>query len=117
MAFKFDPITVTDEAGLRWMRVTPSKTLFRSTMIHEVITRGDCFAVCIDTGVLTVKPADMFRIVVAPQVAATPNKELVRIEREKLKVLQAEAAAREEQRASLNAMFDRMAKVFEGGGL
>lgn len=37
-----------------WMRVAPTKTLVRSTMVHEVLTRGDCFVLNLATGVLTV---------------------------------------------------------------
>lgn len=37
-----------------FMRVTPSKQLFHSTTIYEVITRGDFFAVDLSTGVLTI---------------------------------------------------------------
>lgn len=40
--------------GTPFMRVIPSKTLFRSTTIHEVVNRGDFFAVNLQTGVLTV---------------------------------------------------------------
>jgi hypothetical protein len=38
------------------MRITPAKRLFNSTMIHEVVTRGDFFAVNLQTGVFTVLP-------------------------------------------------------------
>lgn len=37
-----------------FMRVTPSKSLFHSTTVYEVITRGDFFAVDLATGTLTV---------------------------------------------------------------
>lgn len=36
------------------MRVTPCKMLFRSTTVHEVVCRGDFFAVALDTGILTI---------------------------------------------------------------
>jgi hypothetical protein len=39
-----------------FMKVIPSKTLFRSTTIHEVVNRGDFFAVNMTTGILTVLP-------------------------------------------------------------
>lgn len=106
-------------AGVPYMVVTPVKSLFRSTLIHDVVNRGDKFVVNLETGTLTVMDVSFLaaeKVMPAPAPAPV-SKELVRLEREKLKVLQAEAAAREEQRASLNAMFDRMAKVFEGGGL
>jgi hypothetical protein len=34
--------------------VTPTKALFKSTMVHEVINRGDKFAVNLATGELTI---------------------------------------------------------------
>jgi hypothetical protein len=34
--------------------VTPTKALFKSTMVHEVINRGDKFAVNLTTGELTI---------------------------------------------------------------
>lgn len=37
-----------------YMRVTPSKQLFHSTTVYEVITRGDFFAVNLATGILTI---------------------------------------------------------------
>lgn len=37
-----------------YMRVTPSKQLFHSTTIYEVVTRGDFFAVNLSTGILTI---------------------------------------------------------------
>jgi hypothetical protein len=40
-----------------FMKVVPSKALFRSTTIHEVVTRGDIFAVNLSTGILTVLPS------------------------------------------------------------
>lgn len=45
------------EFGLRtYMRVAPVKMLVRSTMVHEVLTRGDCFVVDMATGFLTILP-------------------------------------------------------------
>ena len=40
--------------GRNYCKVIPAKRLFNSTMIHEVITRGDFFAVDIETGTLTI---------------------------------------------------------------
>ena len=37
-----------------YMRVAPVKTLVHSTMVHEVLTRGDCFVIALSTGMLTV---------------------------------------------------------------
>jgi len=39
-----------------YMRVTPVKILFRSTMVHEVVNRGDFFAVDLTNCALTVLP-------------------------------------------------------------
>jgi len=36
------------------MRAIPAKKLFNSTMVHEVVNRGDIFAVCMETGTLTI---------------------------------------------------------------
>lgn len=41
-----------------YLRMAPSKRLFNSTTIWEVVNRGDFFAVCLDTGVFTVVPGD-----------------------------------------------------------
>lgn len=37
-------------------RVAPVKFLVHSTMVHEVLTRGDCFVVNVETGMLTIAP-------------------------------------------------------------
>ena len=37
-----------------YMRVAPVKALVHSTMVHEVLTRGDCFVIALSTGMLTV---------------------------------------------------------------
>lgn len=42
--------------GVPYMRVTPVKRLFNSNMVHEVITRGDFFAVDLRSGLLTILP-------------------------------------------------------------
>lgn len=39
-----------------YMRMAPAKTLFHSTTVHEVVNRGDIFAVNTLTGVFTVIP-------------------------------------------------------------
>ena len=43
-------------SGVPYMRITPAKRLFNSTMIHEVITRGDFFAVNLQTSQFTILP-------------------------------------------------------------
>ena len=39
-----------------YMKIIPTKRLFNSTTIHEVVTRGDFFAVSLATNVFTVLP-------------------------------------------------------------
>lgn len=39
-----------------YVRVIPAKRLFNSTMIHEVVNRGDVFAVRVSDSVLTILP-------------------------------------------------------------
>lgn len=41
-----------------YLRVIPSKMLFRSTMVHEVVNRRDIFAVRLSDSVLTIIPGD-----------------------------------------------------------
>ena len=41
-----------------YLRVAPVKSLVHSTMVHEVLLRGDCFVVCLDTGMLTIMKAN-----------------------------------------------------------
>ena len=42
--------------GRRYIRAIPAKSLFHSTMVHEVVNRGDVFAVDIETQALTIIP-------------------------------------------------------------
>ena len=42
--------------SIPYMRIYPSKRLFNSTLIHEVVTRGDFFAVNLQTSQFTVLP-------------------------------------------------------------
>ena len=42
--------------GIPYIKIVPSKRLFNSTMIHEVVTRGDFFALNLLTNVFTVLP-------------------------------------------------------------
>lgn len=41
-----------------YIRCIPGKNLFKSTMIHEVVNRGDIFAVRVRDQVLTIIPGD-----------------------------------------------------------
>ena len=40
----------------RYIRAIPGKMLFRSNMVHEVVNRGDIFALNVDTQELTIVP-------------------------------------------------------------
>lgn len=42
--------------GVLYLRVIPGKKLFQSTMVHEVVNRGDIFAVRLEDSVLTIVP-------------------------------------------------------------
>ena len=42
--------------GVYYLRVIPGKRLHQSTLIWEVVNRGDVFALNMETGVLTVVP-------------------------------------------------------------
>lgn len=39
-----------------YLRCVPAKTLFHSTLVHEVVNRGDIFAINCDTSALTIIP-------------------------------------------------------------
>ena len=40
--------------GRLHVRAIPAKKLFNSAMVYEVVNRGDIFAVCMETGTLTI---------------------------------------------------------------
>lgn len=42
--------------GVLYMRVVPAKALFRSTMVHDVVNRGNIFAVRLSDQALTIIP-------------------------------------------------------------
>lgn len=44
--------------GNIYTKIIPSKRLFNSTMVHDVVTRGDMFALNVNTGLFTVLPKD-----------------------------------------------------------
>ena len=46
--------TFTTPDGELYIRVIPSKSLFKSTMIHEVVNRGDVFAIRVADSALTI---------------------------------------------------------------
>jgi hypothetical protein len=41
-----------------YIRCIPGKNLFKSTMVHEVVNRGDIFALRVRDQVLTIIPGD-----------------------------------------------------------
>jgi len=47
--------TFTYESEL-YIRIIPAKSLFRSTLVHEVVNRGDIFAIRVSDSTLTVIP-------------------------------------------------------------
>lgn len=49
-------LKVFDLDGTLYMRVIPGKRLFQSTMVHDVVNRGDIFAVRLEDSVLTIVP-------------------------------------------------------------
>lgn len=61
--------------GDAYVRCIPSKHLFRSTMVHEVVNRGDVFALRIKDQMLTIVPgtADVTHFEATAFVAATPD--------------------------------------------
>ena len=52
-------LTLIDYDDRKYMKIIPSKRLFNSTMIHEVVTRGDFFAVDMDSKQFTVLGGDL----------------------------------------------------------
>lgn len=50
------PLKMFKHQGEWYLRTVPAKTLFRSTMVHEVVNRGDILAVRLSDHILTVIP-------------------------------------------------------------
>ena len=78
--------------GRNYYKVIPAKRLFNSTMIHEVITRGDFFAVDLETGTLTIlaghllaSPSNTYELTLQPTTKS--HKIDVPAERTRLKEL------------------------------
>lgn len=44
--------------GRTYIRCIPAKALFHSTMVHEVVNRGDVFAIDMDSSKLTIIPGN-----------------------------------------------------------
>lgn len=55
-AIQVTTLKVFELDGILYMRVVPGKKLFQSTMVHEVVNRGDIFAVRLEDSVLTIIP-------------------------------------------------------------
>jgi hypothetical protein len=69
------PVFVYED--IPFMKVVPVKRLFNSTMVHEVVTRGDFFAVNLINNTLTVLPqgAD---VVTIKETQSTPTQEIIK---------------------------------------
>lgn len=50
------PIKTFTYEGKTYTKIIPAKSLFNSTMVHEVVTRGSIFALNLDTGIFTILP-------------------------------------------------------------
>lgn len=57
-----------------FLKITPAKRLFNSTLVHEVINRGDIFALNTSTGIFTVISGKDFREAI--QVKSNPNNKI-----------------------------------------
>ena len=92
--------------GKLYLRVVPAKTLFHSTMVHEVVNRGDVFAIRLEDSVLTVIAGNLVKgeypAYVMPLAPSSdtqrvktepPVKTTVSAERKKLKTLRDDIAA------------------------
>lgn len=61
--------------GELYLRVIPGKSLFHSTMVHEVVNRGDIFAVNLSTQTLTIIPGSAQVEHLEVKLADAPPKE------------------------------------------
>lgn len=52
-------LTLIEYNDRKYMKIIPSKRLFNSTMVHEVVTRGDFFAVDMESKQFTVLGGDL----------------------------------------------------------
>ena len=43
-----------------YVKIIPAKKLFNSTLIHEVVNRGDVFALNLSTGIFTILPRHQY---------------------------------------------------------
>jgi hypothetical protein len=53
------PVKIFQHLGAWYLRVVPAKGLFQSTMVHEVVNRGDVFAVRLSDQRLTILPGSL----------------------------------------------------------
>ena len=87
--------------GEQYIRCVPGKNLFKSTMVHEVVNRGDIFAIRVSDSQLTIVPGSSqvehydAQMVLIPPTALTPLEQMAeelrvaiqaRNERKQLKV-------------------------------
>jgi hypothetical protein len=73
-----NPGHVFEENGVKFMVVYPTKSLFHSAMIHDVIRRGDLFVVNLSNGDLTIRSAKKkFESAVSFYLELMVNKTLV----------------------------------------
>ena len=49
-------LTTFSYQGEQYIRAVPGKNLFRSTMVYEVVNRGDIFAIRVRDQMLTIVP-------------------------------------------------------------
>ena len=63
-----------------YIKCTPAKSLFKSTMVHEVVNRGDVFALRVSDNVLTIIPGTAQVQLI--EVAATIMTEATKVVRE-----------------------------------
>lgn len=80
--------------GHQYLKVTPAKTLFHSTMVHEVVNRGDVFVVRLDDNVLTILDGNLVRLAEASvkesaKLATTKKTDTVTVARMRKEILEA----------------------------
>lgn len=69
-------MTTVEYNGNTYAKIIPTKALFKSTMVHDVVTRGDVFVHNIGTGEFTIMSGDLYKKLHAEQ-SAPPRKRTV----------------------------------------
>lgn len=90
--------TFTYESEL-YIRIIPAKSLFRSTLVHEVVNRGDIFAIRVSDSTLTVIPGTAQVIHHEHNLAPAANKATA---------TRADSKAKTEARAKLREIADEL---------